>query len=231
MILRWRRLCYVNCIITGVYAPLNWSTHRCIARPQDPEGNTALHLAISRSDPDLVRELASQGAPVNAQNEDGDTALHLAYRQFKGNAGQFVRALREFNADETLKNAQDQIPADAATAGPVVTKYGSRFGLWLAFARYLDRHNLTWCCPACRTEEQKQAQLESKLQKKAKRLALDDGSYSDPDLHALVHKLRVSDVSLACPAQRPLAGWKPSAFRIWARLLLKSASIWIRYTI
>jgi len=47
---------------------------------QDTNGNTALHLACSLVDQDLVDTLLLKGANPNAKNSTGDTALHIACR-------------------------------------------------------------------------------------------------------------------------------------------------------
>ena len=43
-----------------------------------PLGDTCLHLASRRRDPDLVKLLVDHGANVDAANEEGQTVLHVA---------------------------------------------------------------------------------------------------------------------------------------------------------
>jgi len=47
---------------------------------QDTSGNTALHLAASLGDVDLVEILIRKGANVNAVNGEGLTPLHLSIK-------------------------------------------------------------------------------------------------------------------------------------------------------
>lgn len=53
-------------------------THGANLDSADDQGNTALLIAVQRSNHRLVRHLVEQGADVNVANKAGATALHLA---------------------------------------------------------------------------------------------------------------------------------------------------------
>jgi len=62
------------------------SVRRLLSRGADvdarnPEGKTALHVAITRGQADIVTELIAAGANVSAKTRDGLDALHLALKQ------------------------------------------------------------------------------------------------------------------------------------------------------
>jgi len=47
---------------------------------KDPEGNSALMLALIIKQDDIFKYLLSKGAKINLQNNDGDTVIHLAIK-------------------------------------------------------------------------------------------------------------------------------------------------------
>lgn len=70
--------------------------------------------AAATSEADLRRVLET--ADVNAQDAGGDTALHLAY--YAGQESAIAR-LREFGADDTLRNSLGLTPAEMAEVSRV----------------------------------------------------------------------------------------------------------------
>ncbi|MDR2372353.1 MAG: ankyrin repeat domain-containing protein [Puniceicoccales bacterium] len=90
------------------------------ANPQDKDGNTALHLAISSFEKSakkkhlnlrLVKELVNYGVDINIQNYSGQTVLDLVQKQKEELS----------NDDEALINEYDQIIA-------FLLEYGTREG-------------------------------------------------------------------------------------------------------
>ncbi|KAJ9625706.1 hypothetical protein H2203_004467 [Taxawa tesnikishii (nom. ined.)] len=81
--------------------------HRAEVKAKDRNGNTALHLLVSRVQPyekaeiscfiEMVEILLEYGADVDAIDNSGQTVLHLAAEQV-GNS-QIIRVLLRYNAD------------------------------------------------------------------------------------------------------------------------------------
>ena len=74
---------------------------------EDTQMNEALMIAAQKGSVDAVKELLSQGAKVNAQNNNGCTALHWAARN--GHT-EVVLALLEAGADASLKDKNGETP-------------------------------------------------------------------------------------------------------------------------
>lgn len=69
----------------------------------DVEGNTALHIAVSRNSLECTRLLLESGADPNAQNNQGNTALHLAVST---NSLKCTHLLLHSGADPNVQNNQ-----------------------------------------------------------------------------------------------------------------------------
>lgn len=69
-----------------------------VTDPSDPEKNTALHLAVSNNQPEVVELLLKQGAKTNAvkENKNGSAAIHIAAAN---GYVEIVDLLLNYNAD------------------------------------------------------------------------------------------------------------------------------------
>ncbi|WP_425384372.1 ankyrin repeat domain-containing protein [Wolbachia endosymbiont (group B) of Eupithecia inturbata] len=76
------------------------------------DGNTPLHVAVSKEHQDIVELLLNaSGIDVNIQNNQGNTPLHIAIS--KGNE-ELVRLLLSKGAKINIKNKDDKTPLDNA---------------------------------------------------------------------------------------------------------------------
>jgi uncharacterized protein len=73
----------------------------------DPNGQTLLHVAAARGQPEIAAYLIAMGADVNKRAEDGKTALHYAatYQDIE-----IVTALIEAGADLSIKDKHGNAP-------------------------------------------------------------------------------------------------------------------------
>jgi ankyrin repeat protein len=85
-------------------------------RQSDPEGNTALHIAVrNNEDTRIITLILDQQAAVNARNKEGDTGLHLAVRQ---NAAATGELLLSRGANIFTLNARSESPLYLAFYAP-----------------------------------------------------------------------------------------------------------------
>ena len=75
---------------------------------------TALHIAASKNQPEIMLALLAKNADVNLQRADGETALHVAA---KHNYHRSVQALLESGAEVGLKNKDGQTALMLALQG------------------------------------------------------------------------------------------------------------------
>lgn len=90
------------------------------ATAKDNEGCTALHLAVTKNQVEVIDDLLSPefGIDISAKDNNGDTALQYAAEQ---GAESIVDKLLEYKASVQLKNKKGYTPLDsAAPAGNVV---------------------------------------------------------------------------------------------------------------
>ena len=76
-----------------------------------PIGDNALHLAVRKKDPALVKTLIEAGAQVDAQNNEGQTVLHLAC--ILGDEDT-VRVLFMARASPSITDLEDRVPIHLA---------------------------------------------------------------------------------------------------------------------
>jgi len=92
-------------------------------------GVRPLHLAATAGDPEMVKLLASSGAPLNATDSVGDTALHAAVHWKKEGA---AKTLLELGADPNVADANSWGPLHWAalwghdTLVPALVQAGAR---------------------------------------------------------------------------------------------------------
>ncbi|PSK59352.1 lysophospholipase [Elsinoe australis] len=84
---------------------------RWLLNDKDPAGNTALHLAASGPNVDILQDFLTQGASVHLRNRDGHTPLYLAA---KSALGEHVHILRKAGAHLHAEELSDA--SSAATA-------------------------------------------------------------------------------------------------------------------
>lgn len=76
-------------------------------------GGTALHLAASLGNYEVVKQLLTNGADPNAEDISGNTPLHAAVERPNGvDHPKVVDLLREAGADNTVKNKAGNTPYD-----------------------------------------------------------------------------------------------------------------------
>jgi hypothetical protein len=112
---------------------------------QDPEGNTALHIALSvkvklsgASRPhDKIKVLLEEDLikqSINMKNNAGLTPLHISVGSYFGELGfHDFKLLIEKGADCTIKNNNEQTPYDYA-----------RDGRWRTYQSEAQQNNLAW---------------------------------------------------------------------------------------
>jgi ankyrin repeat protein len=74
-------------------------------------GDTLLHVAVGRQEPEAVRYLVNQGLDINAQGDFFETPLYLA-SSFAHTA--IVDLLFQLGADPDIPDHLGELPADAA---------------------------------------------------------------------------------------------------------------------
>lgn len=79
---------------------------------QRSNGVYSLHEAAQAGDTKVLQARLSEGADVNARNEQGCTPLHLAA---KAGHAELVKLLLEAGADKTLQDNSGKTAADYAT--------------------------------------------------------------------------------------------------------------------
>lgn len=73
---------------------------------------TPLHVAVVMGNCEIVQNLIKRGAYVNSKDDSGDTALHFAVRE--GNYSLVELLVKEYNAEMTLFNEDNESPLDLA---------------------------------------------------------------------------------------------------------------------
>ena len=61
-----------------VKSKFKYDKHKNLINLQDENGNTALHLAATNNNFNVVKQLINHGADVFLKNNDGKTPLHIA---------------------------------------------------------------------------------------------------------------------------------------------------------
>lgn len=78
------------------------------------EGDTALHLAVSTADCELVATLLQFGASVKIRNKHQDTALHKAFTQFRDDS--IINLLLQYDASTSAQNKRGETALHMAIA-------------------------------------------------------------------------------------------------------------------
>jgi len=74
-------------------------------------GSTPLHLAATRSNPEMAKLLVAKGADINAKDNNGETPLHLAAYTGKKELVEFFLSK---GADAYAKDFKNETPRDKA---------------------------------------------------------------------------------------------------------------------
>lgn len=80
---------------------------------KDKDGWTPLHYAAQDNLLDIALVLLENGADVNAKDSNGNTVILRAVFSSRGR-GDMINLLKQYNADETLKNNHDISAIDLA---------------------------------------------------------------------------------------------------------------------
>ncbi|KAG8628303.1 hypothetical protein KVT40_004176 [Elsinoe batatas] len=90
---------------------------RWLLNDKDPAGNTALHLAASGPNSEILKDFLVQGASVHLRNRDGYTPLYLAAQKgLKDQVQLLVQAGAHLHAEEVADAVAATNAADAARA-------------------------------------------------------------------------------------------------------------------
>ncbi|XP_071640972.1 uncharacterized protein [Temnothorax longispinosus] len=87
--------------------------YHCDVNLQDKDGNTPLHLAVSRNQPEIMDLLLSRGAAINTVNIVRRSALHIAVIN---QHVQYVRVLLRYHCDVNLQDWWGATPLHLATS-------------------------------------------------------------------------------------------------------------------
>jgi len=98
----------IRIMIDVIVKANNWSLVNAV----DVAGNTALHVAARRGNPDVLPEMAALNA--RARNRDGDTPFHLSARG--GYPHSVETMLQIFNRPEKGFNVDEMTTADGQSA-------------------------------------------------------------------------------------------------------------------
>lgn len=95
-------------------------SHGYHPRDLQKDGSSLLHHAISKNDLDLVKELVTQGVPINQKDASGQTALHLAAMQSQDAA--MLHYLVDAGADKSITTEFDESVYDLASQNEILSQ-------------------------------------------------------------------------------------------------------------
>lgn len=106
------RSAFVFCIENDSYPLVKYLIYNGVSINRiDDEGNTPLHVAVSRKNIDLIKLLIESGADFDIQNNEGNTPLMLALDEGFDN---IVLFLMKIGASVELKNKNGETPYSLA---------------------------------------------------------------------------------------------------------------------
>ncbi len=86
-----------------------------ILNMKNKNGKTPLHLAVEKSNYDMVEALLKKGCKINEQDKDGNTPLHLSV---KNQDDKLSNVLVNNGADKTISNNKDEMVATVSEPTP-----------------------------------------------------------------------------------------------------------------
>ncbi len=87
------------------------SANKGLVNARTELGSTPLHLAATRSNPEMAKLLVTKGADINAKDHNGQTPLHLAAYTGKKELVEFFLSK---GADAYAKDFKNETPRDKA---------------------------------------------------------------------------------------------------------------------